>query len=118
LDNLGYRPQLKQCTECGSPLRPEANFFSPSQGGALCPDCGYHEPTARPLSLNALKVLRLWQDCSYTTAKRVRLNPELASELEQVMREYIKYLLERQLKSTVWLDRLKQEIYSQRMSFY
>lgn len=112
LDNLGYRPQLKECTECSLPLRPEANFFSPSLGGVLCPDCGYHEPTARPLSLNALKVLRLWQDCSYVTAKRVRLNPELASELEQVMREYIKYLLERQLKSTAWLDKLKRETYS------
>jgi hypothetical protein len=25
------------------------------------------------------------------------------------MREYIKYLLERQLKSTAWLDKLKRE---------
>lgn len=109
LDHLGYRPQLQQCTSCNSPLRPEANFFSSSQGGALCYDCGYHEPMARPLSLNALKVLRLWQSCNYITAMRVRINPELAAELEQVLREYIRYLLERQLKSTDWLDKLKRE---------
>lgn len=109
LDHLGYRPQLQRCANCGSSLQPVTNFFSSSQGGVLCHDCGYHEPIARPLSLNALKVLRLWQDCDYATARQVKINPELSSELEQVIREYIKYLLERQLKSTAWLDRLKHE---------
>lgn len=109
LDYLGYRPQLHHCAGCGSPLQPATNCFSSSQGGALCHDCGYHEPVSRSLSLNALKVLRLWQNSDYATASRVRISPELSSEMEQVMREYIKYLLERQLKSTAWLDRLKQE---------
>jgi hypothetical protein len=49
----------------------------------------------------------LWQNCDYAAALRVKINPQLARELEQVMREYIKYLLEKQLKSTAWLDKLK-----------
>jgi DNA repair protein RecO (recombination protein O) len=110
LDHLGYRPRLQQCAGCDAPLQPATNFFSSSQGGALCHDCGYQEPIARPLSLNALKVLRLWQECDYATASRVRINSQLSSELEQVLREYIKYLLERQLKSTAWLDKLRQEV--------
>jgi DNA repair protein RecO (recombination protein O) len=110
LDCLGYRPQLQHCTDCNSLLKPESNFFSPNQGGALCHDCGFHEPVAHPISLNALKVLRLWQNCDYATARRVKINPQLAAELEQVMREYIKHLLEKQLKSTAWLDKLKREI--------
>ena len=109
LERLGYRPQLQQCASCSAPLQPATNSFSSSQGGVLCHDCGYQEPIARPLSLNALKVLRLWQNCDYAAASRVRIKSGLSSELEQVMREYIKYLLERQLKSTAWLDRLKQE---------
>jgi DNA repair protein RecO (recombination protein O) len=107
LHHLGYRPQLQQCTEYNSILKPKTNFFSPNRGGVLCHDCGFHEPVASPLSLNALKVLRLWQNCDYAAARRVKINQELARELEQVMREYIKYLLERQLKSTAWLDKLK-----------
>jgi DNA repair protein RecO (recombination protein O) len=107
LHHLGYRPQLQQCTEYNSILKPKTNFFSPNRGGVLCHDCGFHEPVASPLSLNALKVLRLWQNCDYAAALRVKISPELAAELEQVMREYIKYLLERQLKSTAWLDKLK-----------
>jgi len=110
LDHLGYRPQLQQCTECNSSLKPETNFFSPIHGGVLCHDCGFHEPAAHPLSLNSLKVLRLWQNCDHATGRRVKINPELAAELEQIIREHIKYLLEKQLKSTAWLDKLKREI--------
>jgi DNA repair protein RecO (recombination protein O) len=104
LDHLGYRPQLQYCTICNSSLEPESNLFSPNHGGVLCHNCGFQEPAARPLSLNALKVLRLWQNCNFTAARRVKIKRELATELEQLMREYIKYLLEKQLKSTAWLD--------------
>jgi len=107
LDYSGYRPQLQKCANCNSPIKPIANYFSSSQGGVLCTECGYQEPPSRTLSLNALKVLRLWQNCDFTTASRVNINPELALELEQTLRDYIKYLLEKQVKSTAWLDRLK-----------
>ncbi|MGB8708002.1 MAG: DNA repair protein RecO [Dehalococcoidia bacterium] len=109
LDHLGYRPQLQHCTDCNSHLKPDSNFFSSRLGGVLCHNCGFNEPVARPLSLNALKVLRLWQNCDFVAARRVKINQKLAAELEQVIAEYIKYLLERQLKSTAWLDKLKRE---------
>src|SRR4030042_183767 len=72
LDHLGYRPQLQYCTNCNSSLKPESNFFSSRLGGGLCSGCGFNEPMARPLSLNALKVLRLWQNCDFAAARRVR----------------------------------------------
>jgi DNA repair protein RecO (recombination protein O) len=108
LDYIGYRPQLQRCANCNTNLQPVTNFFSSSQGGVLCNNCSYDEPVVQCLSLNALKVLRLWQDCDYATASRVNINSELSSELEQIMREYIKHILERQVKSTGWLDKLKQ----------
>jgi len=107
LNHTGYRPQLLKCANCNSSLQPITNYFSSSQGGVLCPDCGYQEPFVQQLSLNALKVLRLWQDCDYSTASRINVNSELSAELEQITRDYIRYLLERQVKSTAWLDRLK-----------
>ncbi len=107
LAQVGYRPELQHCGDCKAPLQPRENFFSPGHGGVLCHNCGYHEPLAHPLSLNALKVLRFWQNCDYAAAEKVKLDNQLATELETVLREYIRYLLERQLKSTAWLDRLK-----------
>lgn len=107
LGYLGYQPQLHQCLSCKSPIEPTANFFSPSGGGVLCPNCGDTEPVVRPISLNALKVMRLLQGSDYETASRVRLSPNLSQELEKLMREYIRYLLEREVKSVEFLDRLR-----------
>jgi DNA repair protein RecO (recombination protein O) len=74
----------------------------------LCPGCSQHQPLTYPLSLNALKVLRWLQDSDYNTADKLKTNPELSQELEKVMRAYLKYLLERELKSAVWLDSLRE----------
>jgi DNA repair protein RecO (recombination protein O) len=108
LEIAGYRPQLHQCANCGTLLRPVQNYFSSSQGGALCADCSYEEPIVIPLSLNALKVLRLWQNCDFNTASKVTVKQDLAQELELLLRDYVKHILDRQLKSTSWLDMVKK----------
>jgi DNA repair protein RecO (recombination protein O) len=121
---LGYRPQLRRCVDCDSPLKPVVNFFSLSKGGLLCPRCNSEEyrqtgqneaipaSPALPLSVDALKVLRLWQGCDYATARRVRVKPELAGELERVLCDYIRYILQRELKSLTWLRELRRQIAS------
>ena len=122
LHYLGYRPQLHRCVSCDLPLKPIVNFFSPGKGGLLCPHCKSEENnryeqieaislrTSIPLSVEALKVLRLWQSCDYATARRVRVKPELSVDLEQVLHEYIRYILQRELKSLAWLKEVKKEI--------
>jgi len=110
LDYLGYRPQLQQCVICNLSIKPVVNFFGFGQGGILCSNCGQEGPAAHSISVEALKVLRLWQRCDYATARRVVLKSELALELEQVMHGYIKYLLQREVKSIAWLEELKKEV--------
>ena len=107
LHYLGYRPELHRCVKCNSPLKPVVNFFNSSQGGVLCPRCSQNEPMSRSLSVDALKILRLWQSCDYATAKRVQIKSELSSELEQVLQEYMECLLQRKLRSMTWLRELK-----------
>jgi len=109
LDHLGYRPQLRRCVNCDSSLNPVTNFFSHRQAGILCPRCNQKEPTCRPLSVDVLKVLRLWQGCDYSTASRVRVSQELSSELEQVMQGYMRCLLQREFRSTAWLEELERK---------
>ena len=109
LSHLGYRPQLQRCSNCGKQLQQETNYFSPAQGGALCRDCGYPDMGAKTLSVNALKVLRLWLKCDFETARRVKLNNELTREIKNLMRENVKYVLEKQLKSIEWMDKLAAE---------
>jgi DNA repair protein RecO (recombination protein O) len=107
LDIVGYRPQLHECVSCHSSLEPITNSFCSRAGGVLCPDCRHSQPLSYPLSVNALKVLRFLQDNDYSTAGRLKLTPELSREVEAVLRDYLKYLLEREIRSVAWLDTLK-----------
>lgn len=108
LQCVGYRPNLHRCVTCNARLKPESNYFSPSGGGVLCPACFGSEPVSRPISVNAIKALRLLQSNDFANASRVRLGGELTLELEQLMRSYVEYLLERKVQSAVWLDKLRQ----------
>jgi DNA repair protein RecO (recombination protein O) len=108
LQKTGYQPQLQTCSGCGARLYPGTNCFSAAHGGVLCVECGFDEPAARSISVNALKVLRLWQTCDYATAYKVNINPGLTIEMESILREYIRHMLEKQLKSTAFLDMLRQ----------
>ena len=109
LSQVGYRPQLQHCVLCRSPLEPVTNSFCPGAGGMLCPGCGRDQPFSHPLSVNGLKVLRLLQDGDYNTIGRLKMNRELSDELEGITRNYIEYLLEREIKSAAWLDTLRQQ---------
>jgi DNA repair protein RecO (recombination protein O) len=109
LDCVGYRPRLRQCTACRQPLAEVTNFFCPPSGGTLCPNCTAEQPLSFPVSVNALKVLRYLQENDYTAAGRLTVNQELEKELEGLMRNYLGYLLEREVKSAAWLDSLREQ---------
>ncbi len=107
LNLVGYRPQLQQCVSCQSTLEPANNSFCPGAGGMLCPNCRQSQ-LAYPISVEGQNGLRLLQGDDYDTARQLKINPELSDELEGVMRNYLKYLLEREVKSTAWLDTLRE----------
>jgi DNA repair protein RecO (recombination protein O) len=109
LRHLGYQPELYHCLRCRSPVAPEQNLFSASEGGALCPACGAQEPAARSISVDALKILRFLLSSERGSARRLRMGRELSKEVGQLNRWYIAYLLEREVKSLGFLDRLERE---------
>lgn len=107
LDLLGYRPQLINCVNCRSNIKPEDQYFSASQGGVLCPKCGPEARDARSISLNALKYLRHFQRSSYDEVSRTRLSPELNQILDPLLQQYFTYFLERNLHTPTFLQRIK-----------
>jgi len=61
------------------------------------------------LSLNGLKVLRLLQRGPYNEVARVKLPPVLAQEVERHLRSYIVCVLERDVYSAAFIERLRRE---------
>ncbi len=109
LDKVGYRPQLRECISCHQELTPTVNSFCPAAGGMLCPACAPNHPVVYTLSVNAQKVLRLLQNSDYNDASRLKMSQSLSDEVEKALGSYLKYLLEREIKSAGWLDALKEQ---------
>jgi DNA repair protein RecO (recombination protein O) len=110
LNKTGYRPQLQTCVGCGAELKPVSNAFCPLAGGILCPQCSAENPSGFPISVDALKVLRLFQRCNFEVVNRLKINNDLSQELKAVLAGYIRFLLEREVKSAAWMDSLFQQI--------
>jgi DNA repair protein RecO (recombination protein O) len=109
LECAGYRPQLWECVTCHKTLEQNINYFSPAAGGLVCPACNLNQPFSYPLSVNAQKLLRLLQDEDYESAAPLKLDSALTREIENVISGYFKYILERDVKSTAWLDTLREQ---------
>ncbi len=109
LGEVGFRPQLEQCVACHKPLKETSNAFSPGAGGMVCASCRPTQPFSYPLSWEAQKVLRLLQNSDYASISGMTMGSELSHQLEVVIRNYIRYLLERDVKSAAWLDNLKAQ---------
>ena len=107
LDLVGFRPHLFHCAACGEEIQPENQFFSAEQGGVLCPTCGKSTSGVRPISMQALHLLRHMQRSDYANARRLALSPEVDREVENIIQHYITYLLERSLNSPTFLRRLR-----------
>lgn len=99
LSLLGFRPELRRCVGCGRPLEPVENGFSSSAGGVLCQDCARTEPHAVPISVNALKFLRLLDGDALATARSLRLSTSLRREIDTLLHDYVRHVLERDLGS-------------------
>ena len=101
LDLSGFRPELKRCVGCRAELAPGDHLFDVGSGGVLCPDCRPRGvDVLLPLKLNSIKVLRLLQrDRDFSKSGTVRISAQVRSEVERVLTEHIRYVLERRLKS-------------------
>jgi len=109
LSYVGYRPQLQNCASCHSPVKPTKLLFSPKAGGILCSNCSNSPPPTYSISADNIKLIRLLQESDYETVKQLETNRQSLYEVEWLMRSYIGYFLERDIKSAVWLDKIRRQ---------
>ena len=105
----GMLPEIYQCVECQREVAPDAHRFSVNLGGVLCPGCTPMEARVRPLSLRAMKVLRLMHRGSPSQVSSLSINPALAAELKTILSGSIRYWLGKDVRSSAFLERLQGE---------
>lgn len=108
LDVLGYRPELDECVTCRKQLAAVTNYWTAAAGGVLCPNCRPGELSVRPVSPNAIKVLRMLLHARWSDVERITIDPDLAVELERALLEYVRWVLERDVRSAAFIDAVRR----------
>ena len=95
----GFRPELERCVVTGEVVPANEAWWSVSAGGVVSAAGLARHAEAVRINALVLRVLRAFQSLPYEEAGQIRINPELAGRLEQVMHGFVRAQAERDLKS-------------------
>ena len=110
LGESGFGPELHSCVECRATLEPGDYLYSSEVGGVLCDDCKVMTGAAlMPLSQDANKVLRFYARARLDDAALLNVPPRVAEETDRALRHYVRYVLEREMKSVEFMDLVRRE---------
>ena len=110
LDLVGFRPELSECVVSREELRPESQFFSFEEGGAVSRAAA---PMVRSrlaeIDVDTLRLLRHLQRSGeeYGRVASLRVTAEQHGRAEAIMLGYVTHLLERRLESVAFIRRLR-----------
>ncbi|HXG26949.1 MAG TPA: DNA repair protein RecO [Candidatus Binatia bacterium] len=107
-DELGVRPEVDRCVECGRLLEADERYrWTPPQGGVLCERCPGPPFERAELSLEGLKLLKAYQRMDVESLAALRVRPETEREVEIAMREFLAFALDRRPRSLAFLDEVR-----------
>jgi DNA repair protein RecO (recombination protein O) len=107
-DELGVRPEVDRCVECGRLLQADERYrWVPPLGGVLCERCPGPPHDRVALSLDGLKVLKAYQRMDVESLSALRIRALVEREIESAMREFLAYSLDRSPRSLAFLDEVR-----------
>ena len=107
-DQLGVRPEVDRCVECDRMLEPTETFrWVPALGGVLCERHPGPQAFRVNLSLEALKLLKAYQRMDAEALAGLRIGIGVEEEVEAALREFMRYVLERDPRSLAFLDEVR-----------
>jgi DNA repair protein RecO (recombination protein O) len=109
LELLGFRPQLFECIDCGEAILPQDQFFTPLDGGAVCPKCARARSEVLPVEKDVLRYFRHLQRSRWAQVEELIIPPSLERKLAHLIEGYLTYLLERKLNSPEFLREIREQ---------
>ncbi len=107
-DELGVRPEVDRCVECGRLLEADERYrWVPPLGGVLCQRCPGPPYERVGLTLEGLKLLKAYQRMDVEGLAGLRIRPTVEREVETGMREFLAYSLDRSPRSLAFLDEVR-----------
>jgi len=101
LSEMGFKPELYECVSCSAKIKAGGNNFDFNHGGLVCTECG----PARAISDQAIKLIRLFLKHDFASINRIKVTPELISEIQIITSYYLKHIHQKDMKSEKYLTR-------------
>jgi DNA repair protein RecO (recombination protein O) len=104
---MGYAPVLEECARCGAPATVSSTTFSNLQGGILCREHRHSTRDAELITGDAIELLLALRDAEPDELTAVQPTASAAAEVARLLRRYIHARLDHPLKSTEFLDEIR-----------
>ena len=99
----GFKPEFNNCVHCKEKILPGENFWDSVEGGIICAGCQKIHHHGEPIGDEAIKLLRFFERSDLATISRLKLAEAAEKEVETVLANYVGSILERELKSKMFL---------------
>jgi len=106
IEASGFKPELYECVHCKEKITQGDNFWDSVEGGILCSSCQSKFHHGKKISDDLIKIFRLIDRGEYSVLKKIKVKHDLKDEAEEILNNYIKSILERELKSQQFLKNL------------
>lgn len=104
---IGYEPVLDMCLRCSEPLGDGKTAFSPSMGGMVCRKCGYMPDDAISLTDESRGAMIQLLNADASELEQMSVSRECLDQIARVMRWYVRFRAERDLKSMEFLQTIR-----------
>ncbi len=101
----GFKPHLDSCVSCAGKILGESKF-SLKQGGLLCAKCYAKDAAARSIFRGTVASILHIEKNNFKDALTLGMNPQIKKELELVLNSFLKFHLEKDLKSEKVLSKM------------
>ena len=107
IEASGFKPELANCLHCKAKLSSGDNFWDHIEGGVICRLCQQKFHHGEEISDEAIKVLRFIEQNNFSVITKLKLDKETENEVDKILLEYIKSILEKDIKSRKFLNQVR-----------
>lgn len=107
IETSGFQPEFYDCVHCKEKITEGENFWDNLEGGVICKNCAAGTGHGSKISNDFIKVLRFIEKNSFATIGKLKLEKDVEDEIDIVLGEYIRSILEKNLKSKKFLNDVK-----------
>jgi len=103
IELAGFKPELFNCLHCKEKIQAGQNFWDKIEGGVICSNCQNKTHHGQAVLDGTIKLLRFLEKNSWEETKLLKVSAQIEKETEKILADYIRHILERELKSERFL---------------